>query len=126
MAFVPKKPEIDMRQVDAGELLAKMQRGAIALFASELGIDPCRVLAMDYGRFSSRNNFHVLAADARALGTYLLSTGLDVPVGELAVALKLPKQVVSKLVHRGEDLRENSVADRIIRRVEEIYGVGGA
>jgi hypothetical protein len=76
------------------------------------------------GRFSSKNSFHLLSSDARALGTYLVSTGLNVPVGELAQAMGQQKQIVSKLVHRGEDLRDNAVADRIIRRVEEIYGVG--
>lgn len=123
MAFIPKSPEIDVRRVNAGQLLRLVQRGATGLFAAELGIDPCRALDLDYSRFSSKNSFHVLAADARALGTYLVSTGLDVPVGELAQVLSLQKQVVSKLVHRGEDLRDNTVADRIIRRVEQVYGV---
>lgn len=124
MAFIPKSTGQEVRQVDAGRMLCLVQRGATGLFAQELGIDPLKALAMDYGRFSSKNSFHLLAADARALGTYLVSTGLNVPVGELAQAMGLQKQIVSKLVHRGEDLRDNAVADRIIRRVEEIYGVG--
>jgi hypothetical protein len=124
MAFPPKIKEIDVRQVVASDYLLKLQRSAIGLFAVELGLDPIKVLELDYGRFSARNNFHVLASDARALGTYVMSTGLDIPVTELAAHLRMPKQIISRLVHRGEDLRDNAVAARVIERVEYIFGVG--
>lgn len=125
MAFVPKNTPDELRQVDAGHLLALTQRGATALFAVELGIDPVRAVDFDFSRFSAHNHWHGLAADARSLATHFVSTGLNVPVGELAVALGLQKQVVSRLVHQGEDLSDNRVAARVIARVNQIYGIAG-
>ena len=124
MPFIPKTTEQDVRQVDAGKWLELLQRGATGLFAAEMGLDPVRVIDFDYSRFSAKNGFHVLAADARSLATYVVSTGFDVPVGEMARALNLPKQIVSRLIHRGEDLRDNRHVERLIARVEGIYRVG--
>lgn len=116
-------PNEKPRQVDAPNMLPALVVGAQAVFAHELRIDPVAACTLDFGRFSVKNPFHALASDARAMAIYLAQTGFGIPVADLAAGLGLPKQVVSRLCHRVEDLRDNPAQRRIIERVEKIYGI---
>jgi hypothetical protein len=112
-----------LRQVDAALLMPKLVAMAGGFFAWEMGVDPVRAAQVPWNRFSDKNRFHALASDARAMAVYLVSTGLDVPVGEMAKLSGFEKQQVSRWISRVEDMRSNRHTQMILERAEKIIGV---
>jgi hypothetical protein len=103
--------------------MPKLVAMAGGFFAWEMGLDPVRAAQIDWTRFSDRNRFQSLASDARAMGVYLIATGLDVPVGEMARLSGFEKQQVSRWMQRVEDMRDNRHTALILERAEKIIGV---
>lgn len=113
----------NLRQVDTPKLMRPLVAMAGGFFAWEMGLDPVRAAQVDWSRFSDKNRFHSLASDARSMAVYLVATGLDVPVGELARLSGFEKQQVSRWISRVEDMRDNRHTQLILERAEKIIGV---
>jgi hypothetical protein len=112
-----------MCQIDAPHIMPALVAMAGGFFAWEMGIDPIRAGQMDWKRFSDKNHFHAMASDARAMAIYLIATGLNVPVGEMARLSGFEKQQVSRWLSRVEDMRDNRHTRLILERGEKIIGV---
>jgi transcriptional regulator with XRE-family HTH domain len=100
-----------------------LHRGAMTLFARELGADPETVLATDFSKQTSVNPAWLMAARIRRLAMCVLADELDIPKARIAHAIGVTKQNVGQAVTQISDLRDRDPKiEAAIVRVARLLG----
>lgn len=106
------------------DMVTGFYRGACALFARELGLDPAAVIGQAIASRSNLDKGNVAAARARRLAFYLTVNAFDVPRSIVARQVGFTKQAASKALKEIEDMRDDATFNAIVTRGAQILTGG--
>ena len=103
--------------------LAQLIAVAQSNFCEAMNVSSVAVLNVDLKAGGSNTKIYQVAADTRKMAVYLLHTGFGYSMVQLAEACGTSKQNIHRMIKGVEEQRSQRAVDRILRAVENIWGV---